>query len=491
MTFPSAPSIELGGIGGHVALLPAVGDRDLRAETHRGAGHVHGDVAAADHDDLFADRGPGPGVDLAQEVDAAPDALQLLARDAEGGGLLCADAEIEGVIALLAQLLDGDVLADLHAAAEDHAQLLEHVDLRVEHGLLQTEARDAVAEHAAGQLVLVEDGDAVVVAGEVVGAAQTRGAGADDGDLLVAEVKELLRHEALVALELAVGDEALDLVDGDGAVEIAAGADVLALAVADAAADGGEGVLLLDELQRLEVAALGGELQVAHGDVRGAGGFAGRGALGRDILAVRAVLGVPVLRRPLKIVGQLLVLVHDRRLGAELLTHLNSVVGAVVGALAAGHALGLVDLRDVVALRGGGGVVILRHAESQAALRRAVADGEGLALVQGGDLVHEAARVGQTHELLGLGHGDRAALAGTVEHVAHMAHEDAQTLVQIARALAHQAAHAAALAGRDAQVAVVVLDIALSTGMTRMMPAPIGVFGACSIWLVVACWWKA
>ena len=79
--------------------------------------------------------------------------------------------------------------------------------------------------------------------------------------------------------------------------------------------------------------------------------------------------------------------------------------------------------------------------------------------MQGGDLVHEPARVGQTDELLGLGHGDRAAFAGTVEHVAHMAHEDAQALVQIARALAHQAAHAAALAGRDAQMAVVVLDV--------------------------------
>ena len=452
--------LDLDGIGGHIALLPAVGDGDLRAEADGGAGHVHRDVAAADDDDLFADGGLGAGVDLAQEIDAAPDALELLARDAEGGGLLRADGEIKRVKALGAQLVERHVPADLDTAAEDHAELLQNVDLGVEDGLLEAEVRDAVAEHTAGLVVFIEDGDLVVVRREEVGAAQARGARADDGDLLVAEVIELLRDKAGVALELAVGDEALDLVDGDGAVNVAAGADILALAVADAAADGGEGVFLLDKLERLEIPALGGELEIAlDGDVRGTRGLAGGCPLGRDVLAVGAVLGVPVLRRPLDIVGQVHGLMFDGRFGAELLAHLDGVIRAAVGALAAGDALFLVDLRDIVAAGGAGGVVILAHPEGEAAFGHTVADGEGLALVERRDLVDAAALVALFDEGLGLLHGAGAALAGAVEHIAHVAHEDAQPLVEVAAALAHHLAHAAALAGRDAEMAVVILDI--------------------------------
>ena len=76
-----------------------------------------------------------------------------------------------------------------------------------------------------------------------------------------------------------------------------------------------------------------------------------------------------------------------------------------------------------------------------------------------GDLVDAAPLLTELDELLGLGHGDGLALAGVVEHVAHMAHEDAQALVQIAAALAHEPADPAALAGRHAHMAVVVLDV--------------------------------
>ena len=49
--------------------------------------------------------------------------------------------------------------------------------------------------------------------------------------------------------------EALDLVDGDGLVDRAAGALGLAALVADAAADGRERIFLLDELKRVGVAS--------------------------------------------------------------------------------------------------------------------------------------------------------------------------------------------------------------------------------------------
>ena len=455
---------HLGGIGGHVALPAAVGHGDIRAEAHGRAGHVHGHVAAADHDNLFADGRTHAGADLAQEVDAAPDALELLARDAERGALLRADGEIEGLEALSAKLIERHIPADFDAAAEDHTQLLEHVDLRVKHGLLQTEARDPVTQHAARLVILLEDRDLIVVGGEEVGTAQAGGAGADDGDLFVREVVKLFRHEARIALEFAVGDEFLDLVDGDGAVDIAAGAGFLAFAVADAAADGGQGVFFLDEFQRLKIASLRGQLQIAlHGDVGRAGGLAGCGTLRRDVLAVGAVLGIPVLRRPLDVIGQFFRRVIDRGFGAELLPHLDRVVGTVVRTLAAGDTFCLVDFGNIVALGGIGRVVVLRNAQRQAALGHTVADGQGFALIQRRDLVDAAALLAFGNQRLGLVHGDRAALAGAVEHIAHMAHEDAEAFVQIAAAFVHQPAHAAALTGCDAQMPVVVLDVPADT----------------------------
>ena len=82
--------------------------------------------------------------------------------------------------------------------------------------------------------------------------------------------------------------------------------------------------------------------------------------------------------------------------------------------------------------------------------------------MQRGDLVDAAALFAFPDQRLGLGNGDGAALAGVVEHIRNVSHEDAVALVQIARALAHEAAHAAALAGRDAHVPIVVLDVLIA-----------------------------
>ena len=105
-------------------------------------------------------------------------------------------------------------------------------------------------------IFFIEHGDVLIAhVRQIVGAGQAGRAGADDGDLLRvrigdAAVGDDLRDVALVGLQLLLGDKLLDLVDGDGAVDVAAGAGVLAAAVADAAADGRERVILLDELER-------------------------------------------------------------------------------------------------------------------------------------------------------------------------------------------------------------------------------------------------
>ena len=172
----------------HVAFFPAVCDCHTCAQTDCSTGDVHGNVSATDHDDLLADGGTCAGVHFTQEVNSSPDTPQIIAGDAECGRLLGAGCEIDGFKALLTQLLDCHIFSDLDAAAEDHAELFEHVDLRVQNRLLQAERRDAVTEHAAGQIVLIKHGNAIVVRSEEVGTAEAGRSGADYRNLLVAEV---------------------------------------------------------------------------------------------------------------------------------------------------------------------------------------------------------------------------------------------------------------------------------------------------------------
>ena len=119
------------------------------------------------------------------------------------------------------------------------AHLLEHLDLGVDNIFLEAEARDAEGQHTAGHLIFIKHSDVFVAhVRQIVGTGQAGRAGADDGDLLRvrigdAAVGDDLRDVALVGLQLLLGDKLLDLVNGNGAVNVAAGAGVLAAAVAD------------------------------------------------------------------------------------------------------------------------------------------------------------------------------------------------------------------------------------------------------------------
>ena len=245
-----------------------------------------------------------------QEVYGDVGALGRFARHAGQTAALAADGDVERQIPLLAQLRNGHVLTDLDAAADLHAQLAQDLDLGVDDGLFQLERRDAVGHHAAGTGGLFKDRGLVAAGGQIVRGGQARGACADDGDLLVpagqsAGGDDDGRDIARLGVQILLGEEFLDRVDGDGLIDRAAGARFLAALVADPAADGGEGVVLLDEGQCLLILALRGELQIAlHRDVRWASRFARRGA---GIVAVDAVpvavVDAPLFRPPLDIVG--------------------------------------------------------------------------------------------------------------------------------------------------------------------------------------------
>ena len=452
-----ALGLRLGGlllVGGHFLLAAAVDDGHfLRAETHCRTADVHGHVAAADDGDTPADGGFSALVELAQEVDAALHTGELLAGDAQFGRLLRADGDIKALVPLLAQLRDRHVFADVHAAANFHAQLPQHVDLGLHDVLFQSEGRDSRDHHAAGLLIPFKHGHIVAEHGEIVRAAQTRGTGADHGDP-VAVVKELLRHETVFGLQLAAGDEFFHLVDRDGLVNIAARADLLAEAGTDVAADGGEGIFLLDELQRLEILALARFFQITlYGDVcrtvRLAGGGAG---LRDDVFALGEKIRLPVRFAE----EDLVVRNHGLRdpdgiFLTELLPELHGVLRTDLHAAAAGDAVGGVDLGDVVRAGEAGRLGVPAGLERHAGVPLTVADEEReVRAVDVRQLMDGAPALGLQDDLLRLRAGDAAGFSGADAALGILAQIDAAVKFQIRRALADHAAQLAAFAGRDA-----------------------------------------
>ena len=107
--------------GGHVLHVAAVDERHLAgALADRGAGAVHGGEAAADDDDALArvaGVGQAEGRD-AQVLEAVEDAVGVLAGDAQLVGVVAADGHADGVEALVLQVVDGEVAAQLGVADE-------------------------------------------------------------------------------------------------------------------------------------------------------------------------------------------------------------------------------------------------------------------------------------------------------------------------------------------------------------------------------------
>ena len=414
---------DLFRVGRHFSLAAAVDNVGvLRAETARCAAHVHCNVAAADDRALLADLWLLAKVHFAQEVHTAEHALQLLAGNMQRLRFLCADSNIKALVALLTELLDGDVLADFRVHLKVYAHLAQHIDFGFDDLLFQAEAGNAHGKHTARLLVAVEDRDVLIAhIGEIVRAAQTSGACADDGDLLQIRdihraVIETLRDVTVLLVQLLLSDELFDLVDRNGAVNAAARAGVLAAAVADKAADGRERVILLDELQRIEITPLSGHLDVAlHGDVRGARRLARRRAgLMAVFLVVDFIIFVPHVLAPVVFVGQGLLGIFDRAvLRTELLAKLGGAGGTYLHALAAGHALLRLDMRTVGRRRHVRRVEQLARAQGEAHTDLAVAQTEDLILtVDVRDLVDVAVVLRTLDNLQRFLLGDRAALAG-------------------------------------------------------------------------------
>jgi len=144
-----------------------------------------------------------------------------------------------------------------------HAEIENLPDLGVEHFLGQAVLRDAVAEHAARLGLRLEHVHGVTAHGQVVRAREAARAGAHDGHAL-AVARRHLGPVRLCHAQIEIRDEALDVVDAHRLIEqVAPAALDLARPRAHPAADGGQGVLLLDETDGLAELPQGRERDVA------------------------------------------------------------------------------------------------------------------------------------------------------------------------------------------------------------------------------------
>ena len=275
--------VQLGATAGHLVLGTTVGDNGvLGAQTLGGTDGVHSHVAATKDDDVLAVL--GGGVVLGELVGLHQvHAGEVLVS--EELGQASAGRHVDGVEALLEQLLGRGHVAHDGVVLKLDAHVLQAVNLALDDCLGQTELGDAVDQHAAAGKEGLKDGDVKAVAGELAGAGDAGRARADDGDLLAVLGGHLGRGGELGA----VTQEALELADGHGLGLLTTDALALALVLlrADATADGGKHGVLADGIEGA-AEVLRADLLDKAGDVDVDGA-----ALNTErLLAVEAALGL-------------------------------------------------------------------------------------------------------------------------------------------------------------------------------------------------------
>ena len=216
-------------------------DRVGRAQPLRGAGGVHRRVAAAVDRDAAAELWPLGALHALQQRDRVEDALGLAGGDVGAAADVGADSE-EGRVETALAPSSPATFSDLAVQLQLDAEVEDPLHLGLEHVAGQPVLRDAEAHHPAGHRAGLLDRHRVAEPGEVVRSRKTGRPGADDQHPLAARLGFDLDLPA--ALDRLVAEEALDRVDADRLVELAAVAGGLAGVVADPAHDRRQRVVL-------------------------------------------------------------------------------------------------------------------------------------------------------------------------------------------------------------------------------------------------------
>ena len=257
--------------GGHLFPGFQADEADVAPLAPGGAGHIHGHVAAADDQHLFAVKGEFLAHGRILQVFHAPEhALGVGPRHRQANGILGPYAEEDGAETVPGEeVVDGAVAADGGVAVDLHPAALNIIHFPIQDFPGQPVGRDAVAQPAAGFRGGLEDHRLIALEGQVIGAAQTRGTGADDGHLLALLGGIGHRQGAPVHV---VGHKALQVADGDGLIHFLAAAVGFARVGTDAADGARQGQPIHDQGQGLGILALLDELDVTLGaEIGGAG----------------------------------------------------------------------------------------------------------------------------------------------------------------------------------------------------------------------------
>ncbi len=180
--------LDLVRAGRHLAaLFEADHVHLLRALAQRRQRDVDGDVAAADHHHARTDLDRHPAPDVAQEVDAAENEGLVHALDRDEARHLRAQAEEDRIVVPA----EGIEAVDLRAGADGDAERGDLFAVPVEQFGRQAVGGDAVAQHAAGLRLRLEDFDGMAEDAQVVGGGEPGRAGADDADAPARRFREL------------------------------------------------------------------------------------------------------------------------------------------------------------------------------------------------------------------------------------------------------------------------------------------------------------
>ena len=124
---------------------------------HRTSG-VEGDVAAANDDDLAAERNPVTQVDVQQEINRPQHPVELHALDGQLAALVRADAQKHRLVALALQVRKGKVAPEPAVVENLHPKRLNGLDFRLDDLARQPVFRHAQHQHPAAQVLRLEHG---------------------------------------------------------------------------------------------------------------------------------------------------------------------------------------------------------------------------------------------------------------------------------------------------------------------------------------------
>ena len=146
--------------------------------------HVHGHVAAANHNNFLADGEVVAEIHVEQEIDALVDAVEVDAGNAEIAAAVRAHGDQHGIESLAAQIGDGEVPAGrMIQLQRDVAGFENLAHLRFHYVARQAIFRNAEIEHSAGHRRRFKNGDRISHQRQIVRGRQSHRAAAHDRNL--------------------------------------------------------------------------------------------------------------------------------------------------------------------------------------------------------------------------------------------------------------------------------------------------------------------